>query len=202
MGQTTRAGDRAFTLVELMITVAIVGVLAALATIGVSRYMANAKTAEARAQLGRMGKDAVASYAREIMEGKGLALGGASQTVNRLCVGASKSVPSNAAKVAGKKYQSDPGEWTADAAAPGKGFSCLRFSVNDPQYFMYEYNTSTNDILQAGKEGTTFEAVARGDLDGDGTLSRFTLRGKLVKTQTVALEALIAPNIEEQDSLE
>ena len=47
-----------FTLVELMIVVAIVGVLAVLAVYGVRKYIANAKTAEAKNSLGQIGKDA------------------------------------------------------------------------------------------------------------------------------------------------
>src|SRR5687767_379950 len=39
---------RGFTLVELMIVVAIIGVLAALAIYGVRKYLTNAKSAEAR----------------------------------------------------------------------------------------------------------------------------------------------------------
>lgn len=179
--------NRGFTLVELMIVVAIIGVLAALAIYGVRKYLLNAKTAEAKEGIGRIAKDASSAYDREGMPDSVLTLGNTAGITHRLCPTA-VAVPTNMANIAGQKWQSSPANWNLT------GWNCLKFSMKDPQYYQYQYMSSDT----TGAAGGTFVVDAHGDLNGDGTsFSTFTIGGAIQDSTTAGLVLTVAPNFSE-----
>jgi type IV pilus assembly protein PilA len=125
-------------LVVILAIVAIVGVLAAMGIFGARRYIGEAKKAEGKAQ--------VAVLAR------GIAM--CTETAGGKLPASSAPVPAALSDVSGKKYQSDPKEWSDPA------FTCASFSMLMPQYFQYQW-------VQSSDSAGTARAVA--DFDGDGT---------------------------------
>jgi type IV pilus assembly protein PilA len=160
---------RGFTLVELMIVVAIIGILAALAIYGVRKYLTNAKTGEAKTNVGRLAKDAVSAYERENMSGALLSAGVSVASVHQLCPTAPVNVPATVPK--GQKTQPNAADWN------GTGWGCLKFSVNTPVYYQYQYAAAAiADATQA-----SFVASAVGDLNGDGVASApWAYNGKIL----------------------
>jgi type IV pilus assembly protein PilA len=186
-----KRSSRGFTLVELMIVVAIIGILAALAIAGVKKYMTNAKSAEARNSLGTMSGLAAQVWTGEKMAGALLADGATVGSTHNLCTDTTK-VPAAMTSVKGLKYQSSSKDTedfhTGDSAG---GWKCLGFTLDSPQYYQYQYVKTTTPV--------GFDAIAQGDLNGDGTVfSKFERLAAITASGEIQLApSLVETNPEE-----
>jgi type IV pilus assembly protein PilA len=149
---------RGFTLIELMIVVAIIGVLASLAIYGVAQYLKRAKSAEATRSLGAIENGARQQYQKETPYG-----GDDLEFVHRFC----DAAPLTPATVpVARKITVPATSWNH------VGWACLKFSLVDPQYYSYKHETNSGTGTAA-----TYTASAIGDLDGNGKTSLFELTG-------------------------
>ncbi len=174
---------RGFTLVELMIVIAIIGVLAALAVNGVRDYLSAARASEAKSGVGSISRLAAAVFERELAASELLAGKGNSQvSTQSLC---DSAVPVPNTPPPGVKYQPDlsPGQ-DFQKGTTVAGWVCLGFKMTSPVYYQYQYNRSSGYVSPAlggpdpGADG--FEAAAVGNLDGDSTNSTFARTGIIV----------------------
>ncbi len=156
--------EEGFTLVELMIVVAIIGVLAALAIYGVSRYLKHSKTAEATRNLGSIETGSKNAFQQET-DTSGPPPTGIGPFKHVFCTPDVTGPKVPAAIPAAQKVKVDAKLWDTDT------WKCLKFSINEPQFYAYGY-TSTGEGTAA-----TYTATAEGNLDGNAVNSLFELKG-------------------------
>jgi type IV pilus assembly protein PilA len=168
-----------FTLVELMIVVAIIGVLAALAIYGVSRYLKHSKTAEATRNLGSMETGSKNAFQQEF-DTSGTGIG---PFTHQFCPSATAKVPATVPLAS--KVKTTATDWTTTT------WSCLKFSINEPQFYQYDYQAAGVAVA------ATYTGSAYGDLDGNGTVSTFALNGAGSATGDAQRISLLITNEDE-----
>lgn len=153
-----RRFGRGFTLIEMMIVVAILGLLAAVAIPAFVKYIRRSKTTEALMNLRKIFDGSVAYYERDFANRFGARIEkqfpGRTGTVEAVadtpgfnwCCGqvGDKCAPAN-----------EPGAWDQQT------WQALSFAIDDPHYFTYDY-----DAVGTARE-SRFTARANGNLNCD-----------------------------------
>ncbi|HVV82552.1 MAG TPA: type II secretion system protein [Kofleriaceae bacterium] len=149
MHRILRKTQRGFTLIELMIVVAIIGILAAVAIPKFLDYMKKSKRSEAELNLNAINKATDSEYSENSEYPQGDS--GGFTPAAACCT------------VAGKKCAVNENDWKGNAA-----WDQLGFEMTQPFYFQYSYHPA---------DAQHFQAIAHGDLDCDTIFVDYTLNG-------------------------
>ena len=160
---------RGFTLIELMIVVAIIGILAAVAIPAFMKYIRRSKTVEATMNVRKLFDSSVSYYEAGHADTSGTIL--AKQFVTSQ---AATPAAASCCGQAGDKCKPNPALWNTPQ------WAALNFSVDDPFYYWYTYSSAGTDT------GASFTADSNGDLDCDGTYSTFERKGSVLSDRSVS----------------
>ena len=147
-----------FTLIELMIVVAILGILAAIAIPAFVGYVRRSKTTEATVNVKSLYTGAAAYYAAERNPA------GLTATTGVNC-----TVAAYTTQIISPGDEKVKGDYTTQ-----NSFKDIGFTLADYAYYAYTIQESS-DTCGNSANSTLYTFRAEGDLDGDGTDSTFDL---------------------------
>ncbi len=156
--------------------VVIIGIVASLAIYSTRKYLASAKSAEAKNSVGAIARMAATTYERD-----------------RTLCGSALPVPATATAVRGIKYMpSSSSGRDYDTGNATEGWKCLKFAMTMPHYYQYHYHQGSGYLARPVAPGPKgFEAAAKGDLNGDEVLSTFARTGQIGPSGDLVLSTTV-----------
>ncbi len=180
---TLNTNKKGFTLIELMIVVAIIGILAVVAIPGYMQYIKNSKTAEAKENLKTIADGNLAFFQEEHAK-TGDTTGLSVVTKVYVPSGSNKNLPSTAQGIGVKENPSASTTTTNMKASP---WTDLKFQISKPYYYQYSYVSKVTDKLDGN---TTFQAAANASLS-ETKDSAFTISGNNCGVVGVIIDATV-----------